>query len=42
MATGRLNLYQLLLLKPDRGASGLPLTREGWYAERRLAASAVG
>jgi cyclopropane-fatty-acyl-phospholipid synthase len=42
MATGRLNLYQLLLLKPDRGASGLPLTREGWYAERRPAASAVG
>jgi len=42
MATGRLNLYQLLLLKPDRGASGLPLTREGWYAESRPAPAAVG
>lgn len=30
--TGRLNLYQTLLCKPDRGASHLPLTREDWYA----------
>ena len=35
MATGRLNLFQLLLAKPDRGQSGLPLTREDWYAETR-------
>jgi cyclopropane-fatty-acyl-phospholipid synthase len=27
------NLYQTLLVKPDRGASGLPLTRADWYAE---------
>jgi cyclopropane-fatty-acyl-phospholipid synthase len=31
-ATGRLNVYQALLAKPDRlGRSGLPLTREDWY-----------
>jgi cyclopropane-fatty-acyl-phospholipid synthase len=30
-ATGRLGLYQSLLVKPDRGRSGLPLTRGGWY-----------
>ncbi len=35
MATGRLNLYQLLLVKPDRGKSHLPLTREDWYTEMR-------
>ena len=30
---GRLNLYQTLLVKPDRdGHSGLPLTRAAWYA----------
>jgi cyclopropane-fatty-acyl-phospholipid synthase len=29
--TGRLNLYQALLAKPQRGESGLPLTREDWY-----------
>ena len=30
--TGRLNLYQSLLYKPNGvGASGLPLTREDWY-----------
>src|SRR5262249_3360817 len=33
MATGRLNLYQLLLAKPDRGRSRLPLTRDDWYSE---------
>jgi len=26
-----LNLYQTLLLKPDEGRSGLPLTRADWY-----------
>jgi cyclopropane-fatty-acyl-phospholipid synthase len=31
-ATGRLNLYQALLVKPDAaGVSGLPKTREDWY-----------
>jgi len=35
MATGRLNLYQLMLVKPDRGKSRLPLTREEWYAAGR-------
>jgi cyclopropane-fatty-acyl-phospholipid synthase len=29
--TGRLNLFQVLLSKPNRGASGLLLTREDWY-----------
>jgi cyclopropane-fatty-acyl-phospholipid synthase len=29
--TGRLNLYQTLLVKPRQGDSGLPLTREDWY-----------
>jgi hypothetical protein len=30
---GRLNVYQTLLVKPDEnGGSGLPLTREDWYA----------
>jgi cyclopropane-fatty-acyl-phospholipid synthase len=30
-STGRLNVYQTLLLKADRGASGLPLTRADLY-----------
>ncbi|MFQ5794517.1 MAG: class I SAM-dependent methyltransferase [Candidatus Bipolaricaulia bacterium] len=30
-AVGRLNLYQALLVKPDRGNSDLPLTRADWY-----------
>jgi cyclopropane-fatty-acyl-phospholipid synthase len=29
--TGRLNVYQSLLLKPDRGISGFPLTRSDLY-----------
>jgi len=29
--TGRLNVYQTLLAKPQHGDSGLPLTRENWY-----------
>jgi cyclopropane-fatty-acyl-phospholipid synthase len=29
--TGRLNVYQALLAKPQDGDSGLPLTREDWY-----------
>ena len=30
--TGRLNVYQALLVKPDtQGRSGLPLTRDDWY-----------
>jgi cyclopropane-fatty-acyl-phospholipid synthase len=30
-ASGMLNLYQTLLVKPDLGRSGLPLTRNDWY-----------
>jgi cyclopropane-fatty-acyl-phospholipid synthase len=30
-AAGLLNVYQTLLLKPDEGRSGLPLTRAAWY-----------
>ena len=30
--TGRINVYQTLLSKPDLGESGLPLTRADWYA----------
>ena len=30
--TGRNNIYQALLAKPDGGNSGLPLTRADWYA----------
>jgi len=30
-ASGLLNVYQALLVKPDRGRSGLPLTRSDWY-----------
>lgn len=30
--TGRINVYQALLVRPDRGESGLPLTRADWYA----------
>ena len=34
--SGRLNLYQTLLVKPnDTWGSGLPLTREAWYREDR-------
>jgi cyclopropane-fatty-acyl-phospholipid synthase len=29
---GRINLYQTLLYKPERGPTRLPLTREDWYA----------
>ena len=32
-AAGLLNIYQTLLLKPDEGRSGLPLTRNDWYRE---------
>jgi glycine/D-amino acid oxidase-like deaminating enzyme len=30
--TGWINVYQALLLRPDRGESGLPLTRADWYS----------
>lgn len=30
--SGHNNVYQSLLVKPDRGESGLPLTRADWYA----------
>lgn len=26
------NIYQTLLVKPERGVSGLPLTRGDWYS----------
>jgi cyclopropane-fatty-acyl-phospholipid synthase len=29
--SGRLNIYQVLFAKPERGRSGLPLTRADWY-----------
>ncbi len=29
--TGQINVYQVVLSKPDRGSSGLPLTRADWY-----------
>jgi cyclopropane-fatty-acyl-phospholipid synthase len=29
--TGRINVYQTLLAKPDKGESRLPLTRADWY-----------
>lgn len=29
---GRYSVHQVLLVKPDRGKSGMPLTRAGWYA----------
>jgi len=29
--TGKLDIYQALLVKSDKGKSGMPLTREGWY-----------
>jgi cyclopropane-fatty-acyl-phospholipid synthase len=30
---GDIGVYQVLLSRPDRGDSRLPLTREGWYAK---------
>ena len=33
--TGRIGVYQTLLVKPEAGASGLPLTRDDWYASAR-------
>jgi cyclopropane-fatty-acyl-phospholipid synthase len=32
--SGRYNVYQSLLVKPDRGKSGMPLTRGDWYRRR--------
>jgi len=31
-AAGKYNIYQSLLVKPDHGKSGLPLTRADWYS----------
>jgi cyclopropane-fatty-acyl-phospholipid synthase len=28
---GQINIYQVLLVKPDQGKSGLPLSRSDWY-----------
>lgn len=33
--TGRLNIYQVLLSKPECGRTHLPLTREDWYLTSR-------
>ena len=33
-ATARNNVHQALLAKPDRGRSGLPLTRADWYTAK--------
>ena len=45
-ASGRLNIYQSLLIKPQEGRSGLPLTRADWYRRAiepaRAAARAAG
>ena len=30
---GAIGVYQTLLIKPDGGRSGLPLTREDWYRD---------
>ena len=30
-ATGQSNVYQALLVKPEEGDSGMPLTRDNWY-----------
>jgi len=35
--SGKLNLYQTLLVKSDRGKSGLPLTRADWYVKSEVA-----
>jgi cyclopropane-fatty-acyl-phospholipid synthase len=35
-AAGLLNVYQSLLVKPDTGRSGLPLTRADWYQPAAL------
>ena len=32
---GDRGVYQVLLSRLDRGRSGLPLTREGWYSHRQ-------
>jgi cyclopropane-fatty-acyl-phospholipid synthase len=38
-ASGMLNLYQTLLVKPDHGRSDLPLTRNDWYGAPQVAAT---
>lgn len=35
---GRFNLYQVLLVKPSQGFSGVPLTRTDWYRDPELRA----
>jgi cyclopropane-fatty-acyl-phospholipid synthase len=34
-ATGRMSVFQTLLAKTANGDSGMPLTREEWYASTR-------
>lgn len=33
-SAGKNNVYQALMIRPDGGKSGLPLTREDWYGTR--------
>jgi cyclopropane-fatty-acyl-phospholipid synthase len=33
---GRVNLYHVILVKPLRGASGMPLTRADWYRDGEI------
>ena len=41
-ASGRLNIYQSLLIKPEEGRSGLPLTRADWYGRAIVPARTNG
>jgi hypothetical protein len=38
---GRVNLHQSLLVKPDQGRSGVPLTRQDWYRSDDLPAGVL-
>ena len=38
---GRVNLHQSLLVKPDGGKSGVPLTRHDWYRSDQSPAGAL-
>ncbi|HTO94683.1 MAG TPA: cyclopropane-fatty-acyl-phospholipid synthase family protein [Bacteroidota bacterium] len=40
--SGRHTVYQVLLVKPDNGAAGLPLTRGDWYSRGGLPRGAFG
>ncbi|RJQ55947.1 MAG: hypothetical protein C4521_01105 [Actinobacteria bacterium] len=40
-SSGRINVYQTLLTKPDGGESGLPLTRQDWYSDQGISRSST-